>query len=97
MRSDDLIDHTGGNRRRDNPMTSYQKGYTFYATLPVAYPEAKLSAFVSDCIAKDDADNAAYWTGALQATRDLNNRKPTREYQADIDFDAYLDRYDNER
>jgi hypothetical protein len=97
MRSDELIDQHRRQPEETNQMTSYQKGYTFYATLPVAYPEAKLSAFVSDCIAKDDADNAAYWTGALQATRDLNNRKPTREYQADIDFDAYLDRYDNER
>jgi hypothetical protein len=36
MRSDELIDHTGGNRRRDNQMTTYRKtyevvGYTYEA------------------------------------------------------------------
>jgi len=78
-------------------MTSYQKGYTSYATLPVAYPIIKLAAFQADCITKGDDDNAAYWAGALQATHDLNNRQPAREYQADIDLDAYLDRMDNAR
>jgi hypothetical protein len=55
-------------------MTSYAHGYQFYFTLIASYPERKLLAFFQDCITKGDQPSAAYWLGALHATRDLNNR-----------------------